>query len=142
MPVHAPPAHADLLLPRRNRSAGQARQIVAALVPADADVRDTGRLLVSEAVANAVEHACGAQLRVTMTTDGAGTFFCAVFDHDPRPPKPPAIAPDPLSENGRGLILIDELSTAWGILPGRAGKWIWFQLAPDTPVGALAASGD
>ncbi|ONH38117.1 hypothetical protein BL254_01470 [Protofrankia sp. BMG5.30] len=50
---------------------------------------------------------------------------------------------DNLREDGRGLSLVDALSTAWGTEHDRTGKKVWFRLdAPDgSPTDAEAAGG-
>lgn len=122
---------AELRFPRSTCSAGRARRVVAALVPEDADQRERAELLVTEAVANAVEHAAGTGLRIVLAVAEPGSLFCAVHDEDPRPPAPPVTAPGPLAESGRGLALISALSAAWGVLPDPGGKWVWFRLRSD-----------
>ena len=103
------------------------RRALAALVPAG-DVADNGKLLVSEAVANAVEHTGSDQVRVLFDHDDAsGELVCAVRDSSTHTPVATGAA-DTDSENGRGLHLIDTLADAWGYLPDSHGKWIWFSL--------------
>ncbi|MCW2877790.1 MAG: putative anti-sigma regulatory factor, serine/threonine protein kinase [Sphaerisporangium sp.] len=36
---------------------------------------------------------------------------------------------DPLSESGRGLWLVRELSSAWGWKQDEAGRVVWFEVA-------------
>ncbi|WP_392750253.1 ATP-binding protein [Streptomyces sp. LN590] len=118
---------AHLYLPACKRSVGQARRALAALVPAG-DVADNGKLLVSEVVANAVEHTGSDQVRVLFDHDDAsGELVCAVRDSSTHTPVATGAA-DMDSEHGRGLHLIDTLADAWGYLPDSHGKWIWFSL--------------
>ena len=35
-------------------------------------------------------------------------------------------AMDRNAPNGRGLILVDDLSRGWGVLAGETGKTVWF----------------
>ncbi|WP_052440922.1 ATP-binding protein [Streptacidiphilus anmyonensis] len=130
---------AVLRLPRHVRAAAQARHTVAALAPCDEDVADRGKLLVTEAVANAVEHTRGSSVTVEVRVDRrTGGMFCAVFDTDPATPLPerPGVAAR-TAESGRGLRLISDLSDDWGYVRVRDGKWVWFHLRP-APVGAGA----
>ncbi|MFF0288158.1 ATP-binding protein [Streptomyces sp. NPDC005262] len=118
---------ADLHLPACKRSVGQARRALATLVP-EGDVADNGKLLVSEAVANAVEHTDSDQVRVLLDHDDAsGELVCAVRDSSSRTPVATGVA-DVEAEKGRGLHLVDILADAWGYLPDGHGKWIWFSL--------------
>lgn len=90
---------AHLYLPACKRSVGQARRALAALVPAG-DVADNGKLLVSEAVANAVEHTGSDQVRVLFDHDDAsGELVCAVRDSSTHAPVATGAA-DMDSENG------------------------------------------
>ncbi len=142
----------ELTVARENRSAGQARHVVGALLPSGTDLYDRGVLLVTEAVANAVEHACGPRVRMTATVDARRSeLFCAVFDEDPCVPQRPVAARlgstdvGSLPESGRGLNLIAELSQAWGCVAGEAGKWVWFHCAAEAgdrarPRRAVAAA--
>lgn len=55
-----------------------------------------------------------------------------VRDDDPSPPvRRPR---DPLATTGRGLILVNELSSAWGSQPAGKGKIVWFELESGPPV--------
>jgi serine/threonine-protein kinase RsbW len=139
----APPPGPSLCLTvaREYRSAGEARRVVGALLPRGTDLYDRGLLLVTEVVANAVEHTASHRVRMTAAVDARRSeLFCAVFDEDPTAvPSQPATArpggPDPLglSESGRGLHLVDELSQDWGCVAGARGKWVWFRLASEAP---------
>ncbi|WP_406323041.1 ATP-binding protein [Streptomyces sp. NBC_01637] len=118
---------ADLHLPACKRSVGQARRALAALVP-EGDVADNGKLLVSEAVANAVEHTDSEQVRVLLDHDDAsGELVCAVRDTSIHTPVATGTA-DMDAESGRGLHLIDTFADAWGYVTDSHGKWIWFSL--------------
>ncbi|MGW7487727.1 ATP-binding protein [Streptomyces sp. NPDC054786] len=101
-----------------------------------ADVTDDVTLVVSELVSNALRYGtqatgedgapapvpfCDAWLALTRQNS---TVLCAVSDAGPGAPvvKPP----DALSESGRGLHIVDQLSDAWGwTAPDRTGKTVW-----------------
>jgi CheY-like chemotaxis protein len=96
---------------------------------------DAVRLLVSEVVANAVVHA-GSDVKVAVQLR-ADAVRVAVTDHDPT--MPTMRSPDVTEESGRGLALVDALSSAWGIdsIPG--GKHVWFEVPRfDRPTAASA----
>lgn len=89
-----------------------------------AGVAETATLLASELVTNAVVHAqsptvvkvveSGASVRIEVDDRGSGV---------------PVVAPaDPTSEGGRGLALVRDLSTAWGVIHQETGKTVWFTL--------------
>jgi len=82
-------------------------------------------LLVSELVANAIEHA-GSEadvtvsvslgpVRVSVTDGGAGEV---VVVHGPAD-----------AERGRGMQLVDALAARWGCYPNGRGKTVWFELS-------------
>jgi hypothetical protein len=50
-------------------------------------------------------------------------------------PSPPVRCPrDPLATTGRGLILVNELASAWGSQPAGSGKIVWFELESASPM--------
>ncbi|MEU1570040.1 PAS domain S-box protein [Streptomyces collinus] len=83
---------------------------------------DDVRLLVSEVLTNAVQHAEGPvslHLRRTATE-----LAVEVSDLSPQLPQPRLAAQD--EESGRGLVLVDTLADSWGVRPEEQGKTIWF----------------
>ncbi|WP_042406826.1 ATP-binding protein [Streptacidiphilus carbonis] len=131
---------ADMTLPSRTRAASQARMALTAVAPGHELVED-GRLLVTEAVANAVEHTDSADVRILIRHDElSGLLVCAVRDTGTGLPCPDAAGvgsqavarPAAPAEDGRGLQLIEELSAHWGCEVDAHGKWVWFALDPET----------
>lgn len=139
----------DISLPSTLQAAGQARRALSTCV-SDRDLADEGSLLLSEAVANAVEHTESDRLRLVIRHDSAtGALMCAVRDASAEVAGP-AAGPDTgsgqgparsatdsaedsgtdsaMCESGRGLGIIDALSAAWGISTDGFGKWLWFCL--------------
>lgn len=107
-------------------SARLARQFVATtLVEWEVEhLIDTAALLTSELVTNAVLHAdSGIELRLAREVN---LIRFEVEDHGEGHPKPRRPAPEETS--GRGLALVDTLSTAWGVQPVDSGKAVWFEL--------------
>ena len=81
-------------------------------------------LVISELATNAVLHA-ETPFTVTLTRRN-GTVTIAVQDLSPvlMPVGPPT--PDhPTRPNGRGLEIVQALSTAWGVIPDGHGKSVW-----------------
>ncbi|WP_351231059.1 ATP-binding protein [Streptomyces sp. NPDC002133] len=121
------------ILPRHPRAAAQARRVLDEVAPADCEITETAALLLSEVVSNAVRHADGIVIEVTVALDeAAGGITGAVFDTEPgmgggaRSGDEPADA----METGRGLDLLEALAGSWGVTTvGDRGKWVWFQLA-------------
>ncbi|WP_412739877.1 ATP-binding protein [Krasilnikovia sp. MM14-A1259] len=94
------------------------------------DAIDDAQLVVSELTANAVEHGRGDVIVSVDLRDGNLTI--AVRDENPAPPAPREADPDrhPLRDRGRGLVIIERVSTGWGSLPRHPlGKTVWATLA-------------
>lgn len=88
------------------------------------------RLVMSELVTNAVEHA-GTEMTVVVSLRGR-CLHLTVSDGDPRPPRLIRLARPrrglPLDERGRGLRTVSRTAAAWGSLPTRTGKVVWATL--------------
>jgi anti-sigma regulatory factor (Ser/Thr protein kinase) len=86
-------------------------------------------LLTSEIVCNALQHGHGGcSLRVSVT---GGALRVEAADDGEEMPELRHPAPDELS--GRGLMLVDELSSAWGVeRTPPVGKRVWFDLGDDS----------
>ncbi|MBT2411184.1 SpoIIE family protein phosphatase [Streptomyces sp. ISL-12] len=96
------------------------------------DVPDTGvdavLLVVSELVTNALVHTDG-PVRLDLTLVG-GRLRVAVADSSPRTPaRPTGVGWE--ATGGRGILLVEAVSAAWGTLPVSGGKQVWSEL----PVG-------
>ena len=120
----------QLTLPPEPSSAIAARDLVGAACDAWRlpDLVLPGRLIISELVDNAVEHA-GTELKVTVFRRGAGLHLSV---HDGGTHLPHLRAPNPVPR-GRGLRLVDAKSTAWGAMPTRDGKLVWATIRPTRP---------
>ncbi|MFF5668770.1 ATP-binding protein [Streptomyces hygroscopicus] len=112
-------------LARKPQSAALARQMVRTVL-------DTWHLhqfvgeaehVMSELVSNAVDHARGRYMRVTVTRVGERRVRLEVIDksHD----KPELKTALPTDEHGRGLAVIDAFSELWGVDTLQWGKRIW-----------------
>jgi anti-sigma regulatory factor (Ser/Thr protein kinase) len=123
-------------LPKTASSAAEARRVLDRLAgEVDADVLDDARLLVSELVANAVEHVredgqIGLRvelrdgvLRVDVLDPGAGFV-------------PRARRPDDPKGSGWGLHFVARLADRWSADAGRFNR-VWFEI--DAP--RVAAAG-
>lgn len=115
-----------LPLPLDPRSPGLARRhlrlVVGDALP-PARLQDA-LLLVSEAVTNAVVHGSGTAA-LSVQTAGA---VVRVEVHDDAPGRPLRREADTGSPGGRGLLLLDEVADRWGVVEGRVGKTVWFEL--------------
>ena len=122
-----PPA--EVTLDPQARSVAEARRAARdALVAWDAEACEwVVSQLVSELATNAVLHA-GTVFRVVLTLRKR-RLRCEVIDGSVRPPRLRHYTPE--ASTGRGLRLVDKLSSAWGVVPGPRGKTVWFELDSD-----------
>ncbi|GIF08758.1 ATP-binding protein [Actinoplanes siamensis] len=85
------------------------------------------RLVISELVTNAVEHA-GTEIQVAVVRRGAGLHL-SVADGSvalPRLVRPARQRPGlPLDERGHGLQAVDGTAELWGAMPTPDGKVVW-----------------
>ena len=88
---------------------------------------DRAMLVASELVTNAVVHTQGPlRLRLELL---AGRLRLAVADQSPRLLGLAADRGDPEAEGGRGLQVVDQLASSWGVQhPLEGGKVIWCML--------------
>ncbi|WP_430376981.1 ATP-binding protein [Streptomyces sp. B1-3] len=116
-------------LPGLEESAEAARRLVRTALAAWhlEELTDSGTLLVTELVANAVTHTNSRQIRVIVSRPSARFVRIGVVDKArvlPEMTKPGA----DLLTSGRGLLLIDALSERWGTDIYRWGKQVWAEL--------------
>ncbi|WP_250562399.1 ATP-binding protein [Sphaerisporangium fuscum] len=102
---------------------------------------DDVELLVGEVFANAVKYSesgsrPGGMVSVRVYDDGE-TIRIEVVDEGSTTSVPmiPAQA-DPLSESGRGLWLVRELSSAWGWTQTGTSRTVWFEMMTSSPLGS------
>ena len=127
---HAPGGMASSLrLPAEPAAVSRARAWAAQLCQQwnAGDVCDDAALLVSELVNNAILHA-GTELLVELSRAG-NTILIAVTDGSTRPVRLRTSAPQ--AKAGRGLLLVDALSTRWGVTAWPTGKRVWAELHSD-----------
>ena len=88
---------------------------------------DTVALLVSEVATNALVHGDGeVRVRVRVLPRPPGVRVEVVDGSSTLPQRRQASAVD---EGGRGIVLVEALSTAWGSHASPPGKTVWFELA-------------
>ncbi|MDQ2826501.1 MAG: ATP-binding protein [Actinomycetota bacterium] len=112
--------------PSTPTTAGGARRFLdgALTGPGLYPIVDTAALLVSELVANAVLHG-GTPLEVVVAVDGARV---RVEVHDGSPRLPVKKNYSTMSGTGRGLVLVERMSSRWGADTTPTGKMVWFEL--------------
>ena len=126
-------------------------RITAVMWHLSADTLAGVELCMSELVSNAVTHTDSRQLHCRLWS-ARGLIFLEVDDEDCCDLPKPAAAEEPAAddEHGRGMMLVESFSTAWGTLPGPGpvGKTVWAALPlPEAacpllsrPPGAAAAA--
>jgi sigma-B regulation protein RsbU (phosphoserine phosphatase) len=122
-------------LPADHSSPGLAREAIRTIAHERdlSGVLDEALLLVTELTTNSVVHAgTEVDLEITASND---SITVTVLDF-----RPGAIVPnfpepgEEIPERGRGLLLVEQLATAWGTLHFAGGKGVWFRL--DRSAGA------
>ncbi|MGW5865503.1 ATP-binding protein [Streptomyces sp. NPDC055239] len=121
------------LVPRPG-SAAQARQLAKAQLLGwniGEEAREAAALVVSELVTNAIVHTASHRIVCELCTR-PGTLRIAVRDdgYGSGVPRPAQEGPDADDEHGRGLLLVEAVSNAWGVRdegPG-AGLTVWAEL--------------
>jgi serine phosphatase RsbU (regulator of sigma subunit)/anti-sigma regulatory factor (Ser/Thr protein kinase) len=119
-------AAATVTLPADLAAIGNARAFATATLDrwGLSRLSDTVRLLASELVTNALIHTDG-PATLELRRDG-GTVRLRVTDADTRPPQLREDAePDLESDSGRGMVLVEALSSTWGVEPSGSGKTVW-----------------
>ena len=90
------------------------------------DALDAVELMVSELATNSVKHANSA-FTLTITLTGSAV---RVDLHDQGTGEPLLASPTPDQLSGRGLRIVDMLSSRWGSEATDNGKSVWFELKP------------
>jgi anti-sigma regulatory factor (Ser/Thr protein kinase) len=93
-------------------------------VPQD---RDDAALLVTELVANVVDHVQGASLTLELAVSDGWLRIAVVDGSSIRPVVRELEKEQP---RGRGLLLVQAIADRWGSEDHRGGKRVWFELAP------------
>lgn len=117
---------AQLTLPPKPASVSAARRfVVNALLDLDIEGPcDDAATLVSELATNAVLHA-RTPFTVEVSLD-EGSVRISVLDHSPSVPRLRDYGTG--ATTGRGIRLVDTMSTRWGVQQDDDGKHVWFEL--------------
>jgi anti-sigma regulatory factor (Ser/Thr protein kinase) len=113
-------------IPAEARSAGEARRAVRSWLTSrgfPTDRLDDWLVVVSELVTNAVVHA-DTDIRVVARWDGERVML-EVFDGGHGVPR---VLAEPPAVGGRGLFLVEQMTSAWGFEPSQGGKRVWARL--------------
>jgi anti-sigma regulatory factor (Ser/Thr protein kinase) len=120
------PVQRELALPADPTAPRRARAVLQAAARewnVDDDLYQDAAMVVTELVANAVDHA-RTPSTLTVGLDGRGGLCVAVRDACPSPvPRPHPV--DPTAPRGRGLQMIAALAGSWGVTTHIDGKTVW-----------------
>lgn len=121
--------------PAELESARRARQLIRAAIAVWGldGLADAAETIVTELTSNAIRHAPRRYFRVEITRLSATTVRISVSDRSRKVPQ--VTIPDFEAETGRGLLLVEALSTVWGCDEKGWGKVVWAQLdVPEAPL--------
>lgn len=129
-----PEASAQRNYPTTKRSVSRARThcrdfLASCGLPDAHDFVDDMVLMVSELMTNAVTHGrvpgtSGRHVRMAMEKTGD---VIRVEIRDTQSDEKPHLCADGHATGGRGLVLVDALSDAWGVNPNVIGKTVWVE---------------
>ncbi|MEV4560629.1 ATP-binding protein [Kitasatospora sp. NPDC049285] len=108
------------------------------------DLTDKVLVVVSELATNAVQHPGSKQPERLTSAElskvhafgldlhlNGQAILVQVADRDPRPPVLQHVSED--AQSGRGIFLVEEMSSQWGFYyPPSGGKVVWAELTPST----------
>jgi anti-sigma regulatory factor (Ser/Thr protein kinase) len=115
--------------PRAARA--EVRKQISGLV--DAEVIDDAMLLVSEVVTNAVKHGVPSDLATVQVAGEISEQTVRVEVVNAGGPfDPESASTDSREPGGRGLLLVDSLSNAWGTDYGDGHTTVWFEMTRET----------
>lgn len=125
-------------LPADQGAARQARAAIGSALSTvvSPDSAEVLVLLASELVTNAVLHAHSAPTVVVWLEPSSVRL--EVRDQSATPPRIRHYGP--LSTTGRGLRLLEHLTTRWGVVTGTTGKTVWFELDTRTDPAPVEAA--
>ncbi|MGH2789116.1 MAG: ATP-binding protein [Actinomycetota bacterium] len=116
-------------LPGNPSSAALARRFVRSVLIewGHGDLIELAELLANELVTNSVLHT-ESEVELSVSLEGERL---RVEVHDDNPQAPMRRDYSLSAATGRGLVLVEKLSSDWGTEPANAGKVVWFELAAE-----------
>jgi hypothetical protein len=131
---------AQVTLPGLSSSVPTARHFVESILTAwgHQDAGWTGALLVSELAANCALHA-RTEFSVRVVETGPTSLRIEVSDASPRIPLQRTYGLD--ATTGRGLRLVADLCSSWGVTEFDGGKTVWAELDSAAAAGDSATDG-
>jgi anti-sigma regulatory factor (Ser/Thr protein kinase) len=133
-----------ITLPGVERSVADGRRFVRRTIGSRHPVLDMVTLGVSELATNAIMHTpSGEGGQITIGLVAAGGFVRAEVTNDGTTAAKPRVRRDPTGESGRGILIVDALADAWGVIEGSGTTTVWAEFRasswrrarPDAPYG-------
>ena len=125
----------ELELPADPTAPGRARALLQDAARGwglDDELHQDAAMVVTELVANAVDHARTPSTLHLELDDGRDGRALRVAVRDTRPGRALRALPvDPAAARGRGLQMIEALAASWGVTPDDDGKTVWAVLRGD-----------
>lgn len=102
---------------------------------------DNAVIVVSELVTNAVMHTASERIVCRVRAHG-GRLHIEVQDENHDETRPARCRPGPDDQSGRGLVLVDGLSSDWGVrdAPDGSGRVVWAALTPEPDRATVTGS--
>ena len=137
------PRH-TITLPGVESSVADGRRFVRRTIGSRHPVLERVTLGVSELATNAIMHTpSGDGGQITIGLVAAGGLVRAEVTNDGTMTAKPRIRRDTTAENGRGILIVDALADAWGVIKGSGTTTVWAEFRvsswrrPDAPNGHL-----
>jgi anti-sigma regulatory factor (Ser/Thr protein kinase) len=140
--VRAPRSVRCETFPASKEQVAHARRLTRETLP-DHPQCDLAVLLVSELTTNVVLHSGEAKsFTLVITETESGDLWVAVSDDGGGDGVPRLRAGGPTDLDGRGLRIVDQTATRWGITRARGQSAVWFEMTeqPEDPACPLAAT--
>lgn len=127
-------SRAEVTLPAAVNSVPTARHFIESILSGWGlqELAWNATLIVSELASNAALHARGQEFRVQISTEADGVRL-EVSDGSLRLPQQRSYSES--ATTGRGLRLVADLSSEWGVTPSPDGKTIWVLLRSEGGAG-------
>jgi anti-sigma regulatory factor (Ser/Thr protein kinase) len=92
------------------------------------ELTDESQVIVSELMTNVVAHTTSPTTGIAIEQQPDRRIRIEVTDDSSTEPRP--YTPKDTSEHGRGLLVVDALSSRWGVTRHHHGKSTWAELRP------------
>jgi anti-sigma regulatory factor (Ser/Thr protein kinase) len=139
--VEVPRQHTyELALPDDPTAPGRGRALLhraAGEWGVDEDPLHDAAMVVTELVANAVDHA-RTPSTLTLAFDERGLTIAVRDGNAAQGPRPRPV--DPGARRGRGLQMVEALAASWGVTVHPDGKTVWAVLGPECYVGETSSA--